>query len=220
MSVKLTVLATVLCFPTLWTFAQPSRAQNDEPSSESRGTVPTSSVLRVKVDGGSIRLEGRSDDHISYVVRSVAGSKAVDPTAPLYKVASYVRGDTSWLVASPRNHATPPRSLELLVGVPQRVQFVQVETSGGDVTVQGVNGRVEVLTGGGQLRIDDVGGIVSAETGGQDINVGSVRSEGHFRTDGGNISIRHIRGNVDAFTGGGSILLGTGMRNAALQSGA
>ena len=184
--------------------------------------MPGSSALHVKIEGGSIRLEGYSGDRISYQVRSLP-SKILDrkqPDMPRYKVAAYTRGGASWLVATPQKDQSGARAIELVVRVPRSLQFVALDTSGGDVSVAGVDGRLEVTTGGRRLHITDVRGVVSAETGGQDIDVGTIDSDGRFHTGGGRIAVDYIKGNLDAFTGGGTISLGTGLRNAVLESGA
>jgi len=213
LSVRGTSLA-LLCLAAVATLAE-------QPANKSEGAVSATSALHVKIDGGSIRLEGSGGDQISYLVRHSGSSKAHRrDTAPLYKVAAYTRGNTSWLVATHQGNHSNIRPVEFLVRVPREVESVALETSGGDVSVQGVTSRIQVITSGGHLHIDDVRGAVSAETGGENIDVGAIGSDGHFRTGGGRISVDSIKGNLDAFTGGGSISLGTGMRNAVLQSGA
>ena len=221
MSTKLTSLAALFCLSNLIAFAQ-QPGRDDRKLDYLKGEVPGASALHVKIDGGSLRLEGYSGDRISYQVLSVP-SKTLNRTQPdisLYKVATYKRGDASWLVATPQKDQLNPRSIELAVRVPRQIQSVSLDTSGGDVSVRDVSGRVDVSTGGGHLQIDDVSGIVNAESGGQDIDVGTVESSGRFRTAGGQISVAYIKGDLDAFTGGGTISLGTGLHNAVLESAA
>jgi DUF4097 and DUF4098 domain-containing protein YvlB len=215
-------LALLLCLSSLAAFAEQETRKNNQSRLSSEGSVPGSAALHVKIEGGSIRLEGYSGDRISYLVRSIspASPHRSEQDLPQYKIASYVRGTTSWLVATPRNERSGLRAIEFLVRVPQRVRSVNLDTSGGDVNVHNVGGRVSIVSGGGSLYIDDVDGMVSASTGGQDIDVGTVEGDARFRTGGGKISIRKVKGNLDAFTGGGAIFLGTGMRNAFLESGA
>jgi len=221
MSKTALLLAALLCFATL-AVAQQTERHSHRSSQSSEGSAPAAAALHVKIEGGSIRLEGYSGHRISYLVHSIdsAPLHRVPDDLPQYKVASYVRGATSWLVATPRSESANIRAIEFVVRVPQRVRSVDLDTSGGDVNVHNVRGRVSIVSGGGSLYIDDVDGMVSATTGGQDINVGTIESDARFRTGGGKISIRKIKGNLDAFTGGGAIFLGTGMRNASLESGA
>lgn len=220
MSMKLASVAALFCSFSLIAFAQ--QARREQKPSQLKGEVPGASALHVKIEGGSIRLEGYSGNRISYQVHSVPskGINRTQPDAPLYKVATYKRGDASWLVATRRNEKLNSRSIELVVQVPREVQSVSLDTSGGDVSVQGVYGRVQVSTGGGHLKINDVSGVVDAKTGGQDIDVGTVSGDGRFYTDGGSVAVDYIKGDLDAFTGGGTISLGTGLRNAVLESSA
>ena len=220
MSKKLASLV-LICFSSLFALAQ--RAGRDHQDlSHLEGEVPRASALHVKIEGGSIQLEGYSGSRISYQVRSIP-ARALDdthPDAPRYKLATYKRGVTSWLVATRQSENLSLRSIELVVRVPRAVRSVSLDTSGGDVSVQGVDARVQVSTGGGHLQINDINGVVSAESGGQDIDVGTVNSDGRFHTAGGRIAVDYIKGNLDAFTGGGTISLGTGLRNAVLESAA
>ena len=223
MSQKLKFLVTLLCLTTSLASAQQNVREVHKQVNESEGVVPGARKLRVRIDGGAIRLEGTSGDRISYLIRHKASDHLVDlgrTDAPLYRLTAYTRGDTSWLVAIQRDGTPGHRLSELLVRVPRAVRYVKLETSGGDVSLQGVAGRVEIQTGGGRVQVDDVGGVVGVETGGQDIDVGSVGGDGRFHTGGGKISVRYIKGNLDAFTGGGNIVLGDGMQNAVLESGA
>lgn len=221
MSMRFTSLAALFCFSCVIAIAQ-QPVRNDQLTDQLKGIVPGSSALHVKIEGGSIRLEGYSGDGISYQVRSLPSRilNQMQPDVPLYKVATYKRGGASWLVASPQKDHSGARSIELVVRVPRSLPFVSLDTSGGDVTVGGVAGRLEVKAGGGHLLITDVRGVVSAETGGQDIDVGTVDGDGRFHTGGGRIAVDYIKGNLEAFTGGGTISLGRGLRNAVLESGA
>jgi len=220
MSRTVQILAALLCFVP-FAMAQPS-VRHGQSSQASEGSAPATAALHVKIEGGSIRLEGYSGKRISYLVRSIdpAPLHRGPNDLPKYRVASYVRGGASWLVATPRSEISSLRSIEFVVRLPQKVRSVDLDTSGGDVNVYAVGGRVSIVSGGGSLYIDDVDGMVSGATGGQDINVGTINGDARFRTGGGKISIRKIKGNLDAFTGGGAIFLGTGMRNASLESGA
>jgi len=218
---KLIAFAAFLCLSPSLTFTQ-QNAPDTQPN-QFEGVAPRAQELHVKLGGGAIRLEGYSGERIAYLFRQASSSRSPDrPTegVTLYKVAAYKKGTTSWLVATPASDDSAVQSIELVVRVPREVHSVALETSGGDVTVHDVSSRVELISGGGGLRIDGVRGEVRAETGGQDIDVGTVESDARFRTGGGRISVGYIKGNLDAFTGGGSISLGTGMRNAVLQSGA
>ena len=68
MTLKLTLLATVLCLPSWFASAQQVEHNDHQWVNQSQGEVPSAAALQVKVEGGSIRLAGHSGDQISYLV--------------------------------------------------------------------------------------------------------------------------------------------------------
>jgi hypothetical protein len=114
------------------------------------------------------------------------------------------------------------REVEFRVTVPENLN-ADVETSGGPISVSGINGQVNahtsgggitlkggkgnavVRTSGGPIRITDVAGDIDASTSGGPIsierNMGRVRA----RTSGGGIEIREATGAVNASTSGGGV---------------
>src|SRR5262252_407102 len=129
----------IFCLCPLIGFAQ--QASRQQKSNQLKGEIPRASALHVKIEGGSIRLEGYSGNRISYQVRSLPPKTLnhIQPDMPLYKVATYKRGDTSWLVATRQSEKLSSRSIELVVQVPREIQSVSLNTSGGDVSIQGVD---------------------------------------------------------------------------------
>ncbi|TKJ42182.1 hypothetical protein CEE37_00455 [candidate division LCP-89 bacterium B3_LCP] len=81
-----------------------------------------------------------------------------------------------------------------------------LETMGGDVEVSDVTGDLDVETAGGEIKVRGVAGEVRAETAGGDVELWDARG-GHFKlkTAGGDIVLRSIEGNVDAGTSGGDV---------------
>jgi len=109
------------------------------------------------------------------------------------------------------------------VTVPTKFNL-DVETVGGDVSVQIIEGEVVLETMGGDLDLNDLVGMVDAETAGGDINMEGLEGEarlntaggdidlisakkGPFRleTAGGDITVRSVEGTVDANTSGGDV---------------
>jgi hypothetical protein len=82
-----------------------------------------------------------------------------------------------------------------------------------------VTGRVEIETGGGKVRVDDVGGSVNAETGGDSIDVGTVGGDLKLETGGGNISIGSVKGKIQAETGGGNVVVLSGGQGVVIEAG-
>lgn len=86
-----------------------------------------------------------------------------------------------------------------------RVYNLDLQTSGGGVDVEDIEGRVETRTSGGSLSFDRIKGNVLGKTSGGSIRIGAVEGESEVRTSGGDIRINETKGNVLARTSGGSI---------------
>jgi DUF4097 and DUF4098 domain-containing protein YvlB len=66
---------------------------------------------------------------------------------------------------------------------------VFVQTSGGDIELRGLGGRVSARTSGGDIEGRDLGGQVMAETSAGDIDLDDVRGGVEARTSVGDISV-------------------------------
>jgi DUF4097 and DUF4098 domain-containing protein YvlB len=215
------VAALVLFAPLLG--AQETRVyrEGDAWAREITGSLDGAKNLRVKVEVGNVRVEGGSDG-ISYVIRNRAytGSESkARREFDSYKISTYVRGDTAWVVAewdggSPRKFAA-----DFLIKVPRNTDAVKMETDGGNATASGIAGRVDAESGGGNIRFDDIGGAINAETGGGNIDVGNVESDVSLNTGGGSIKVNSAKGKIDAESGGGSVVVVSGLKGAVLQTG-
>ncbi len=82
---------------------------------------------------------------------------------------------------------------------------VDAHTSGGRITIEGVDGNVDANTSGGNIDIGNVSGNVSADTSGGRIEIGNVQGDIIADTSGGNIEVGESVGRVELDTSGGSI---------------
>jgi DUF4097 and DUF4098 domain-containing protein YvlB len=204
--------------------AQQTRIYGDDGNwtREITGSLAAVKNLRVKVDIGSVRVEGGSQPGINYVVRSHSYSGSEEKARhqfDAYKITAYVRGDTAWIVGDLEDSRPHKFSGEFVINVPRSMDEVKVETDGGSVTTSGIAGEVNAQSGGGSIRLDDIGGIVNAETGGGSIDVGTVASDVRLHTGGGSIKVNSAKGKIDAESGGGSVTIVSGMQGAVLETG-
>ena len=189
---------------------------------ETSGTLAAAKALRVKVEIGSVRVEGGSQNGIEYVVRNRAAVSSEDKARrqfESYKINASLRGDTAWVVADWQGGTQQKFSSEFVIHVPRDIESVKMETEGGSVTTTGVNGWVEAQSGGGSVHLDDVGGSIRAETGGGSISIGDARSDVTLHTGGGSIHLASAKGKVTAESGGGSVVLVSGLEDADLETG-
>ena len=193
--------------------------------------------LRVRVDAGSVTVQGAQRADIDYSFHMLSAKSSEEDARREfqdYKVSTYVKGDTAWVVGEWRGVHTirmgparmtiavgPERKCfpEFVINIPRDTELVKIETGGGGVETTGVTGRVEIESGGGKLRVDDVGGSVNAETGGDSIDVGTVGGDLKLETGGGNISIGSVKGKIQAETGGGNVVVLSGEQGVVIDAG-
>jgi predicted Ser/Thr protein kinase len=83
---------------------------------------------------------------------------------------------------------------------------VQSKTSGGDVKVSGVLGKVNITTMGGELECTDIGGAVDGKTMGGSVHARGCSGALDLQTMGGDITVDEFSGpDVQATTSGGSV---------------
>jgi DUF4097 and DUF4098 domain-containing protein YvlB len=189
---------------------------------EITGSLTGARNLRIKVDAGSVRVQGGVQQGITYVIHNRAYTSSEDKARRefnQYKISTFLRGDTAWLVGEWQGGKPQKFSGEFVVNVPREMEAVKVETAGGGVTASGIAGRVEAESGGGQIHMADIGGSVHAETGGDSIEVGAVGGDLNIQTGGGRVSIGSVKGTINASTGGGDIVLVSSEQGAVLEAG-
>ena len=90
------------------------------------------------------------------------------------------------------------------IEVPTDINVV-LETAGGSISVDNIEGDAEVKTAGGALRLSSIDGEVNAHTSGGSITAEDLGGESILRTSGGSIQASDIGGSLDVNTSGGSI---------------
>jgi DUF4097 and DUF4098 domain-containing protein YvlB len=83
---------------------------------------------------------------------------------------------------------------------------LDLETTGGNVTVDGVQGRVQGKTMGGNLTFRGLDGSLVMSTMGGNIELSDSRVDGKVETMGGNVELSDVEGNVEANTLGGNVM--------------
>lgn len=221
---KLYKIALVVLLIVPAALAQQGRIYGEDGnwSQEITGSLAAAKNLRVKVDIGTVKVEGGSQQGITYTVRnhSYSGSESrARHEFDNYKISAYVRGDTAWIVGEWEGGRPHRFSGEFTVAVPRQMDEVKIETDGGNVSTNGIAGRVHAESGGGTVRLDDIGGAIYAETGGGGIDVGKVDSDVSLHTGGGSIRVTSAKGKIEAESGGGSVVVMSGMQGAELETG-
>ncbi len=205
--------------------AQQSRItqENGGWTQEVSGSLSGVRNLRIQVEAGGVRVEGGSQNGITYTYHGHARTSSEEKARRMlerYRVNGYVRGDTAWIVGEMDGGGSHRINGDFIINVPRDIEHVKIETGGGGVSVHGIAGRLEAETGGGKMKLEDIGGAVSAETGGDTIEAMSIGGDLTVQTGGGRLYLGPVKGLINASTGGGEVVMLSGDRGGVLETGA
>ncbi len=97
---------------------------------------------------------------------------------------------------------------------------IKLYSSGGNLTIKDITGKIETNTSGGSISIEKTTGDLEAYTAGGNVNINFSNGNIKISTSGGKITATDFNGNVDASTAGGDInLVGTNGRIEASTAG-
>lgn len=189
-------------------------------------------LIDIKTSGGSIQVKGsdRNDVRVEMYVRQ--NNRYLDDTDTSlddFKIEIEQEGNTvrahanresgsgwnlfrsgsnisiSFIVYSPRETAVEVNTSGGSVSAENLEGQIQLRTSGGSVTMQSLRGIVNARTSGGSIAIEDVEGELNAATSGGSIRASNSNGKLDLRTSGGSIRLDEVGGSLSARTSGGSI---------------
>jgi uncharacterized protein involved in outer membrane biogenesis len=82
---------------------------------------------------------------------------------------------------------------------------VRAHTSGGNLSFGHIKGTLDGQTSGGSIRLDGGTGPVDVETSGGNVRIGKVSGPVKAHTSGGSINVEEVQGRIEATTSGGSV---------------
>ena len=106
-------------------------------------------------------------------------------------------------------HRSSQTSHSFELWVPRRSD-VRLESAGGSVSIEEVEGTFSGSTGGGSVVIHDARGRASLSTGGGDINVSQSNLSGTVSTGGGVVTLSQVSGGLRGSSGSGPVIYGEG----------
>jgi beta-lactamase regulating signal transducer with metallopeptidase domain len=112
----------------------------------------------------------------------------------------------TWYGGSRRGRSSDHR-LELWV---PRHFDVRLESAGGDVSIDGVEGTFRGSTGGGEIVLTDLRGHAELSTGGGEIRVADCRLSGLVTTGAGGVTFSRVTGGLEATSGTGPVVRSDG----------
>jgi len=96
--------------------------------------------------------------------------------------------------------------VEYTVAIPARFD-IDVKTAGGNIDVANLEGKAEVRSSGGNLKLGAIKGPIKAHTSGGNISLAKSESDADVNTSGGDLRLGEVKGDLLAHTSGGRITL-------------
>lgn len=168
--------------------------------------VAQGGTLTLDADVGDVKVVSGGSGVAVEIVRSARDAETLrlnevtfDQHGNDVSIRSKFENGRSWF--SSRNYNL---QIRYNVRVPSHYNL-KLNTSGSDIDVADLAGRVNVHTSGGGIRMGHITGDVDAYTSGGDVHLDASNGAALIRTSGGDIEIGRANGRVEAKTSGGSI---------------
>ncbi len=172
--------------------------------------------LNVKTSGGSISVEAHGGNEVRvemYVKKSGGGWFSSDDDIQEileeeYSIDISKVGNAVSATADRKSKRWNSNSLSIAfkVKVPSAISC-NLKTSGGSISLSGVEGQQSVKTSGGSLNLEKITGDMEAHTSGGGIKINDFTGMLSAHTSGGSINMKESEGDLRVSTSGGSIRL-------------
>jgi beta-lactamase regulating signal transducer with metallopeptidase domain len=159
-------------------------------------TVHPGGTLTLDLDtGGEVEITGTDESTVS-VTGSLGGRDWRETLVNLGETNGDARLESRYEGSSSR------MSFEnsFTIHVPKHFN-VRLTSSGGSVSINGVEGRFTGSTGGGKIAIDHTTGEAELSTGGGDIRVSNSHLDGSVSTGGGQVRFENVTGGIAPSSG-------------------
>jgi DUF4097 and DUF4098 domain-containing protein YvlB len=134
------------------------------------------------------------------------------------KMDVYTKGEAEEIVNRSKSRYSESGNTVTVTGVKGRRSVYQnfevfvpnkfdldINTSGGDLTIGSLTGKLVLKTSGGDIKLDKIEGDVQAKTSGGDLDFESIKGSLTASTSGGSIKLGDVSGEADVSTSGGDI---------------
>lgn len=168
---------------------------------ERKFEVSPGQTLEVDLDtGGAIRITGVDGNTVTVRARPKHGD-ATDFAVSVEQTKRGVRIESDY--GSSRHNRRGGTDVE--VSVPRRFN-VDLETAGGGISIDGVEGELEGSTMGGALDLKNLKGKLKMSTMGGAVSLTSSDVDGTVSTMGGRVVFRDVKGDVKGSSMGGDVI--------------
>lgn len=177
-------------------------------------TVQPGGNVYVETQGGNIHVHASSDNVVKVTAKqtiNAANEAEADEILEKLTLSMEQTGNDVALVAKYEKRPTgfrfsnwPPVRVDFIVTVPASFA-AELKTSGGNLVVGDLAGKVNARTSGGDIKLGTIGSVVDASTSGGNVVLAEGKANVKLRTSGGNISVGRVAGSAELSTSGGDI---------------
>ncbi|MBC7367049.1 MAG: hypothetical protein H7343_09605 [Undibacterium sp.] len=176
-------------------------------------TVTPGGTLRIETDGGAIRVQTSTDSVVKITARQkIRANSESEADELLKKLELNFEAQGSDVTATAKYErptmgvrwGNRPVEVDFVVTVPARYS-ANLKTSGGDIVIGDLDGKVNARTSGGDVRLGKISGEIAANTSGGNVSLTEGGASVELGTSGGDITIGRVVGPTLAHTSGGNI---------------
>ncbi|HWL15473.1 MAG TPA: DUF4097 family beta strand repeat-containing protein [Opitutus sp.] len=171
--------------------------------------VQPGGTLSVETSGGSIRVETAQTSQVNVVAKQrIRASSEAEADRLLKDLDLTIEQNGNDVRARAKLNGIKwgrqPVQVDFVVSVPTRYH-ADLRTSGGNVDVGDLDGRLQARTSGGNVTLGRITGDVDAGTSGGDVRLAEGKGRVKLGTSGGNIRVQRAGGHTELDTSGGNI---------------
>ena len=176
---------------------------------EKKFTVRPGGTVIVHTDAGNIAVEGTGANEVSILVELHGAERDIQK----YSIDAFEKE------GGVEVHGKAERSswfhfwdnfdvdIQFTIRVPHEYAAT-LNTSGGNIVISKIKGRLDGETSGGDITLADIDGPVSMETSGGNLHAERIVGNITMETSGGNVKVSDVKGDVDVGTSGGEVHIG------------
>jgi hypothetical protein len=181
-------------------------------------SVQPGGTLTVETQGGNIRIETSDDLTVKVVAKETMRTNSEQEADEILRKLSLDIVQESGGVSARARYENKPAGFHWGSWPPVQVSFVvtipkqyhaTLKTSGGDIEVGDLNGKLHARTSGGNVRLGKISGEIDAGTSGGNVRLKEGLANVKLSTSGGNISVDRAIGATRLDTSGGDISIGS-----------
>lgn len=179
-------------------------------------TVQPGGTLTVETQGGDVRILTSNEATVKVTAKQkIKASSESEADELLKKLTLNIEQGPEGVSALAKYEkpmggfhfgSWPPVQVDFIVTVPANYN-VSLKTSGGDIKIADLNGKVHARTSGGDVSLGKITGEIDAGTSGGDVSLAEGGATVRLSTSGGNIRVDRAVGATDLDTSGGDIVI-------------